>query len=105
MITAKLKFLGVDSDPHQKDEMRALILQDKKEYTERASNIIKYCMSDIHYLPALYQKMTNALEELLYCPENPRNIKQFQHNRGQWCVDLAKIESAGIPIDRKESRI
>ncbi len=45
--------------------------------------------------------MTNALEELLYRPENPRNIKQFQHNRGQWCVDLAKIESVGIPIDRK----
>ncbi len=30
LINAKLKFLGVDSDPHLKDEMRALILQDKK---------------------------------------------------------------------------
>lgn len=85
-------------DSVHKDTMRDLILSDLPEYTEQQKNdIIKYCDSDLYYLPELLEKMFSGLiEATTMTPEKTLAVMMY---RGDFSSSLAKMEQEGFPIE------
>lgn len=97
MADAIAQMFGVNIDKKHKDEMRDLILENRRTYTaEEKNNIMGYCRSDITYLPAMWCEMTRRLEKALKQPF--AKIYEWQKGRGEYISAISKMETRGYPV-------
>jgi len=86
-------------DTNVKTEMRDLILEDKATYTDQEKeDIIKYCRSDIKWLPMIDTEFKHKLAELLKI-KSEEKIRNIQVVRGRYSSSVAKMEREGMPLD------
>ncbi len=97
------RFLGIQIDTDHKDEMRDLIL-DNTEWTEdEQDKIMKYCASDVVYLPRLATVMIKTLWSL-YKGQDKKLIVPEMQLRGQYAALSALMESRGYPVAFEEMK-
>ncbi len=85
-------------DSKHKDDMRELILMNKLEYSkEEREDIMKYCASDIKWLPKLLKSMTEECCKVMAV--QPDKMQSIQINRGDFAASLGKMESEGFPFE------
>ncbi len=72
----------------EKEEMRQLALRGGDYTAQEKKDLLDYCSSDVQ---ALYQLLTN--------PNSSFRFEPVDLERGQFMIDVAKIEMKGIPID------
>lgn len=97
------RLFGDKIDTEHKDYMRDLIIDpDKREYTDSERACIQaYCTSDIPYLPRIWLQLLQDFRRLLRA--TPAQIHGWMLRRGEYVISCAKMESVGIPMDRKQS--
>jgi hypothetical protein len=98
LANALHQLLNITIDTDHKTLMRDIIIEgDDDRIQENKIDILKYCESDVVYMPKLFDEMIFHFRLLLN--------GEFKHYydtalvRGAWSSDLAKMESVGIPLE------
>ena len=85
-------------DSEYKDQMRSLILECKDVYTDtEKKDIMKYCASDIKWLPKLLENMNRECATATLMSRD--KMLKLQILRGDFAPSLAKMESEGFPVE------
>lgn len=99
LVGATFKLLGIKIDSEHKDKMRDLIISDPEDFTpQEKESIGKYCLSDIEYLPLIFDEITKL--SMKYIPREHRNtyIDEALWRAG-YGVRTAIMVRHGIPIN------
>jgi hypothetical protein len=98
LVSACYGLLKVKIDSEHKEKMRDLILG-KRDYTEsELEAIVKYCGSDVEYLPALLTTMVEHGCKLSWI--QPEDFFKRAYAKAQYQIDLDLIRSVGIPLNK-----
>lgn len=99
LAAATYKLLNVLIDTDEKNRMRELIISSPEEFTpEQQVDIMKYCRSDITYLPKLRTAITKCYEK--YIPKDSQHlIGQEALLRGNYAARTAKMSEVGYPVN------
>jgi hypothetical protein len=93
--------LGVIVDTGRKNKVRDLIISAPDKFTEaEQKEIMDYCESDLDYLDPILEKVTQAIEDVTFYPEEI--IFDWQTNRGEFSASMAIIEAHGIPVNMEK---
>ena len=103
LIACAFKMLGVNLDSEKKNEMRDLILSKNVFAPEERKEILKYCESDVVYLPEIHIRLYKALY-LKYDKSHRTNINEEILLRGEYAAATAIMEAFGYPIDYDATR-
>lgn len=96
------KLLDVKIDTDFKDSTRDLIISAPKRFTkDEQETIMRYCQSDVKYLPRLLERV---LEEYRRLPSTGGNRLQQMHRRAEYSARTAKMVSLGYPINHKATQ-
>lgn len=92
------QFLGVDLDTNHKTEMRDIIIRNNPQEIEQNRNsILKYCESDVKYMPDLWRTMLSEYKKVMGLEFE--NLGKYAQIRGDWSADISLMEHRGIPIE------
>jgi DNA polymerase I-like protein with 3'-5' exonuclease and polymerase domains len=99
LAAACYKLLGILIDTNHKNDMRDLIISAPDKFTrEEQTAIMKYCRSDIKYLPKLLSAMLKEFDRLL-----PRKMLNTLYSemllRGDYAARTAIMEDVGYPVN------
>ena len=88
--------LDIQLDVANKDRMRDIILNENTNLNTYKGAILEYCGSDTKYLKPLFQKAYFIIKEY-----DKNFCGRDVYEMGKWMVDIATIETTGIPINRE----
>jgi len=90
-------------DSVHKIKMRDLIIEDRPLYTEdERAAIVRYCTSDIAFLPDLFRALHRRLLRATRRQLTEGEIRRAQLLRGSYIASVAKMESVGFPVNRAQ---
>jgi len=90
-------------DSVHKNAMRDLILENQPNYSPNDQlEIMKYCRSDLLYLPSIWLEQLNRLNGATRLPTV--DLLRIQYRRGAYMVSTGKMESVGTPINIEKVR-
>lgn len=103
LVAAVGQTFGVFIDSVHKHEMRDLILSDLPNYTqEQRSEIMRYCSSDVVYLPELFHELNFRLLRDTSGRLSQDEAIRAQLKRGEFIASIAKMEETGFPVNREQ---
>lgn len=102
LAAATYKLLGQIIDTEHKTKMRDLIISSPSEFTEQERiDIMRYCRSDIKYLPALRRAIVGKFSEK--CPSQYKHLyKKEALLRGEYAARTAKMLELGYPVNLEQ---
>jgi hypothetical protein len=95
LVHACCSLLNVIIDSAYKDKIRDIILTED-DLTMYKDDIIKYCLSDVKYLYKLAVKCQEIIKKY-----NKKFCIQDVLKMSEWMLDVACIESTGIPVNKE----
>ena len=99
LASALFKLCGVTVDTEHKTKMRDLIISKPEKFTpEETENILKYCASDVKYLPMLRDKIVKYYSKVV-----PREYLPLLREEAEWraeyAVRTAMMVRHGYPVN------
>lgn len=101
LIPCAFKLLKVRLDSKYKDKMRDLILSNPEEFSEEEKkDILKYCESDVFYLPRILKAINKLIRKYLDKKDQIAFVKEALQ-RGKYACLTGKMVKIGYPVNRE----